>query len=69
MPDRSMTLTQRVTVYGVLDDIDWPAGTRVSVRGEWFTRVNGTKVRNHRFSVTGPGGVRVTLPARLLEAA
>lgn len=65
-----LTLTERVQVFGLRDEIDWPAGTLVEVLGAKATgRVDGRPVTFGAYDVVGPDGKRATLPARLLRVA
>lgn len=61
-------LTDRVQVFGLPDLIDWPAGTVVEVVGERrFVTQSDVRTEFSTVEVRGPGGVVVTLPARLVR--
>ncbi len=64
-----LVLVERVEVFGLAEPVDWPAGTAVEVLGAKGRAAGiGRPVRVEAYDVVGPGGVAVTLPARLLRA-
>lgn len=60
-----LVLAERVEVFGLPAEIDWPKGT--AVEADAGDAAEG-RVK-YLFPVRGPGGVRVSLPARLLRRA